>query len=108
MGTHEVRARRSGSPAQSTCAWAHPFGRGLVFVMQELIDTLEARHRLPAPHECRTLRLRAGASQAEVAAEVGVSKQAVGRWESGTTQPTSRHIGPYLACLDAFRKLVGE
>lgn len=42
--------------------------------------------------EIRLARKGAGLSQAEVAAHLGVSSQAVSQWESGATAPTSENL----------------
>ena len=39
----------------------------------------------------RSLRLRRGLTQDEVAAEVGVAASTVARWESGTHRPWAKH-----------------
>ncbi|GAA2004404.1 hypothetical protein GCM10009799_34550 [Nocardiopsis rhodophaea] len=52
-----------------------------------LIREVRTHRRLPAPDDARSIRERAGVSQARLADELGVHRVTVARWESGTRQP---------------------
>lgn len=59
-----------------------------------------ARRRLRTePEMGRILRKRAGLSQQEVAALVGVKRSAVARWERGTRVPRASVLERYVALL---------
>ena len=47
----------------------------------------------------RTLRQQRGISQEELAEHMGVSRQAVGKWESGASYPDTEHL---LALAEFF------
>ncbi len=58
-------------------------------------------YALPAPGELRVLRDRAELSQDDVAEHIGVSRQTIHAWESGTVSPsietTRELLGLYRA-----------
>ncbi len=60
--------------------------------------------RLPAPDERRKIRLSAGVSLEELAAELGVTPGAVSRWELGQSEPRTKNALAYRALLDALKK----
>jgi DNA-binding transcriptional regulator YiaG len=66
----------------------------------ELLARAQAVTRLPTPSRRRSIRERAGATQAEIAAVLGVSKQAVERWERGEAKPRGRHAAAYVLLLE--------
>lgn len=73
----------------------------------QLDDALEharARRRLPPPAARRHLRERAGVSQTVVASEVGVTREAVARWESGDREPRPANLARYLEILDRLAR----
>ncbi len=55
-------------------------------VLLRLRKRIELR-QLPAAEELRAIRLRAGLTQDELAAEVGCSRLAIARYESGGRRP---------------------
>ncbi len=59
-----------------------------------LVQRLRAR-RLPPPSACRAIRKKAGATQADLAAELGVDRATVSRWESGTRYPRGDRAALY-------------
>jgi transcriptional regulator with XRE-family HTH domain len=65
----------------------------------ELLERLRARRALPLPAERRRIRLAAGASLRDVAAEIGVSATSIIRWERGSSP------GPHTA---AYKRLLEE
>jgi DNA-binding transcriptional regulator YiaG len=73
----------------------------------ELEAKVQALAALPSPQGRRALRLAAGVSIAEVAAVVGVSRQAVNAWERGTAKPVGDHLHAYLELLAMFKRTVG-
>jgi transcriptional regulator with XRE-family HTH domain len=50
------------------------------------------------------LRTAAGLTLAEIADEVGVSRQAVGYWEAGSRFPRGVHLKKYLKVLRQFQE----
>jgi transcriptional regulator with XRE-family HTH domain len=54
---------------------------------------------LPAPVNRRAIRRRAGITQDQLAAAVGVSRQTVARWEAGVRNPRRRHLAAYSEAL---------
>lgn len=64
------------------------------------------RRRLPSPQLRKAIREMAEVPVAEVAQAVGVSPQAVYRWEQGTRTPRGDTMGAYLAVLDALRQVL--
>ena len=66
----------------------------------EIIARVQARRALRvAPALARDLRLRAGLSQSEVGAALGVSHAAVSRWESGKRLPRGDLAERFLRLL---------
>ena len=53
----------------------------------------------------RAARRRAGLSQAELAAQLGLAQSSVSQWEKGVTQPSTRHL---LRLLQMFSASVAE
>jgi DNA-binding transcriptional regulator YiaG len=47
-------------------------------------------------------------SQAEVAHVLGVSRQAVARWETGERRPSGKNLATYVALLDRLAAYFGE
>jgi transcriptional regulator with XRE-family HTH domain len=76
--------------------------------LDSLTQRLQTRRELPSPEVRRTLRLVAGASQADVAEVVGVTRQAVQLWEAGTRMPRGGNLDAYLEVLRAFRRAMSE
>jgi transcriptional regulator with XRE-family HTH domain len=72
----------------------------------QLLDRVQARRELPSPSVQRALRKAAGASLAEVADAVGVTRQAVSMWELGQRSPRSGNLPAYLEVLRGFRRAV--
>ncbi len=60
-----------------------------------LREELAARRDLPLPSERRSLREAAGISLEVIARELGVTRQAVGHWETGTRHPNGRNLRHY-------------
>jgi DNA-binding transcriptional regulator YiaG len=57
------------------------------------------RKSLPGPEARRLLRERAGLKQQDIAAALGVTREAVALWESGARNPRDRYLPDYLAIL---------
>lgn len=62
------------------------------------------QRRLPPPALARAIRKAAGATQAEVAAALGVSQPTVARWEAGTRRPSPDEAERYAALLRAMQE----
>ena len=70
-----------------------------------LLEHLGACKRLPSPERCRAIRERAGITQALLAEELGVTRQAVSAWEAGRAAPhNSKHLAAYLKALDLMEE----
>jgi DNA-binding XRE family transcriptional regulator len=68
--------------------------------LEGLLARAHQRRRLPDPPARRILRVRAGLSQGQLAAALGVSPAALSRWESGTRTPVGPFAEAYGAALD--------
>lgn len=71
-----------------------------------LRERVIAHASLPAPETCRRIRESARISQAAIAAELGVSPQAISHWEQGRRRPSNEHVVPYVRVLAMLRDLV--
>lgn len=71
----------------------------------QLIQALRAR-RLPPPAIAKAIRAAAGATQADVAAELGVHRITVARWEQGERRPRGDLAARYAAVIDQLRREV--
>jgi DNA-binding transcriptional regulator YiaG len=69
---------------------------------EELDGRLEDRRALPSPKELRRLRIDAGVSAAEVAEVLGVSRQTVLNWESGSAKPNRANLRSFLMFIRRF------
>lgn len=72
--------------------------------LENLTQRIEARREFPTPAVRRALRKATGASQADVAAVCGVTRQAVQLWEAGTRTPRGANLDRYLEVLQAFKR----
>lgn len=70
----------------------------------ELEKRVRTRRALPAPAVRRALRKASGATQADVAEVVGVTRKAVGLWEGGERTPRGANLDAYLEVLEAFKR----
>jgi DNA-binding transcriptional regulator YiaG len=70
---------------------------------QGLAAKVKARRELPTPTMRRALRVDARLSLEDVAREVGVTRQAVSRWELGARAPRGRNLDAYAAVLASLR-----
>lgn len=68
-------------------------------------ELLALRERLPAPAERRAIRERLGLSRETVARELGVTQDALFKWEKGQTEPRAANLAAYVALLDRFRSV---
>jgi transcriptional regulator with XRE-family HTH domain len=68
-------------------------------VLYDALELCRVRQMLPAPVNRRAIRERAGITQDQLAAAVGVSRQAVARWEAGLRSPRRRHLAAYSEAL---------
>jgi DNA-binding transcriptional regulator YiaG len=72
--------------------------------MSALLERVRTASRLPSPTVARAIRVGAGVSQAELAAELGVHRVTVARWEDGTRSPRGELRAKYVYLLDQLRK----
>lgn len=73
---------------------------------RDLIGSLQAARRLPAPAGRRAIRLAVGATQQQVADELGIDRVTIARWELGLREPRGALRLRYLALLDELRRLM--
>ena len=71
--------------------------------VDELLERVRSRRKLPIAKERRRIREQAGCSLRDVAAALGVSHTAVASWESGAT-PREHHAA-YAQLLDERKRL---
>jgi DNA-binding transcriptional regulator YiaG len=73
--------------------------------MSQLVDQVRLARRLPSPRIARAIREEAGVSQVALAAELGVHRVTLVRWESGTRRPRGKTLAAYVALLDQLREV---
>jgi len=74
--------------------------------MTTLVDTVAERRRLALqPAVARAVREAAGVSQQDVAAELGVHRVTIGRWESGRRRPTGEQLRRYAHLIDELKRV---
>ncbi|MGO9457606.1 MAG: helix-turn-helix domain-containing protein [Acidimicrobiales bacterium] len=71
--------------------------------MTKLADKVRAIRALPAPPLRRAIRMAAGVSQRDIAAEVGRSRPTVSRWEAGERMPQGEDLDRYIAILRSLQ-----
>lgn len=71
------------------------------------IHQLVERLKLPSPALRRALRENAGLSQTLLAEQLGVSRAAVSRWETGDRTPREDNRIAYADALRELREMVG-
>lgn len=75
----------------------------------ELVRRLRAKalraSMLPAPEAAAAIRQAAGATQDDVAAELGVHRVTVARWENATRRPQGELRERYARLLDELAQL---
>jgi DNA-binding transcriptional regulator YiaG len=72
--------------------------------MSKFIDEVRIAKRLPPPAAARAIRESAGVSQAALAAQLGVARLTVSRWEAGTRKPRRPLAVAYARLLDELRE----
>lgn len=72
-----------------------------------LIDEVRRARTLPPPHAARQIRLAAGVSQERLAAELGVHRMTVVRWETGERAPRGLQRAAYAQLLGDLQSVVG-
>jgi transcriptional regulator with XRE-family HTH domain len=75
--------------------------------MTRLIDEVLSNQvvRLPSPARARLIRKDAGVTQERLAAELGVIRETVARWEMGTRQPRGELRDRYAVLLRELEEL---
>ncbi|MER7927028.1 helix-turn-helix transcriptional regulator [Streptomyces sp. NPDC096057] len=74
-----------------------------VTVAEQIRSRLRIRRELPSPEECRALRIASGITQGELATAIGVTRQAVTQYESGTRRPQGRTLDAYAEAIQTLR-----
>lgn len=69
-----------------------------------LLEEVRASHRMPSPAAARLIRVTAGVSQERLAAELGVHRMTVHRWEAGERKPRGHIRARYAALLQALQQ----
>jgi transcriptional regulator with XRE-family HTH domain len=67
---------------------------------EDLLQVARRRRGLPDPELRRVIRERAGVSQAQIPAVLGVERAAISRWESGERSPRVPHRDAYAEVLE--------
>lgn len=67
--------------------------------MSQLIQEVKRSRSLPRPALARAIREAAGVSQTRLAAELGVHRMTVARWEAGTRTPRNAQRAAYADVL---------
>jgi DNA-binding XRE family transcriptional regulator len=70
-----------------------------------MLEKARASARLPLPAVARYIRKSAGVTQADLAADVGVHRITLDRWEQGAAVPRGRNLIRYVASLDKLREI---
>jgi DNA-binding transcriptional regulator YiaG len=73
--------------------------------MDDLVAEVRAARRLPSPATARAIRLSAGVTVTRMAAELGVHRVTLHRWEAGTRTPHGRQRAEYA---DLLRRLYDD
>ena len=68
-----------------------------------LATKVRAKRDLPPPEVRRALRIAAGVSQKDIGAELGVTRAAVSRWETGDRLPRDEALLGYVKILRSFQ-----
>ena len=68
--------------------------------LDQVLTQARVRKTLPAPRARRLLRERAGLSQADLAAVLGVSDGTISRWETGARYPRRAALTAYAEVLE--------
>jgi DNA-binding XRE family transcriptional regulator len=69
-------------------------------LLEGLVSRRHALQGLPTPERARAIRMRAGATQAELAAVIGVRRETLLAYEKGHSRPTGRVAIAYAAALE--------
>lgn len=72
----------------------------------ELLDQVRLSRRMPPPAMARAIRTSAGVSQERLAAELGVHRLTVIRWETGRCVPRGEVRARYAALLTELQRAV--
>lgn len=72
--------------------------------MSSLLDDVRAASRLPTPARARLIREAAHVSQAALAAEIGVHRVTLARWEAGTSAPRGKCRAKYARLLEGLQR----
>lgn len=67
------------------------------------VGRARAKRTLPDAAMRRVIRERAGLSQAEIAAIVGVDLRTIRRWENGEREPSGELLDNYACLLDRLK-----
>ncbi len=73
--------------------------------MSQLTDEVRRARSLPGPALARAIREAAGVSQVRLAAELGVHRVTVVRWETGERAPSGRLRAAYATLLAELREV---
>jgi len=74
--------------------------------VNDLTETIQVKLKargLPEPSECLRIRREAGIARSDIAAALGVSRQAVDLWERGKRRPQGKLAVDYMDLLRALK-----
>lgn len=74
----------------------------------DLVSEVRERRNLPGPAEATAIRKLAKVSQSRLAAELGVHRVTVARWETGERNPRGEVVERYAALLRALALETGS
>jgi predicted transcriptional regulator len=73
--------------------------------MSVLVERIRTRRAAPPPALWGPIRKASGATQADVATEIGVHRVTIARWEAGTRSPRGDLLEAYLTLLEELRRV---
>ena len=68
-----------------------------------VLEKARTLRELPTPKRRRAIRLRAGLVQQDVADALGVTREAVAKWETGDRAPRGELLQAYVALLQQLQ-----
>lgn len=76
--------------------------------LEELLEIARIRRSLPSFQERKRIRIEADVSGRELGAAIGVSYQAIRRWETDNQPRGNDHVRAYALALRALEELVHD
>jgi transcriptional regulator with XRE-family HTH domain len=77
--------------------------------MSQIVEEVRLARRLPSPRMRKQIRVDAGVSQTRMAAELGVDRVTLARWETpGDRTPRGELLEPYSDLLGRLQELIAS